>query len=43
MMTSSVTLLTEREHFVRQWQTALSEHEIASRVVAPSDLADAVD
>jgi DNA-binding XRE family transcriptional regulator len=43
MMTSSVTLLTEREHFVQQWRTALSEHEIVSRVVAPSDLASAVD
>lgn len=43
MMTSSVTLLTEREHFVQQWQRALSEHDIVSKVVAPSHLAKAVD
>ena len=42
-MTLSVTLLTEREHFVRQWRQALTKHDIESKVVAPSDLADAVD
>ena len=41
-MTPSVTLLTEREHVVRQWQQALTKHDIESKVVAPSDLADAV-
>lgn len=39
----SVTLLTDRDHVVQQWQQALSKHDIASRVVAPSDLANAVD
>jgi DNA-binding XRE family transcriptional regulator len=43
MMTPSVTLLTEREPVVRQWRQALTKHDIASRVVAPSDLANAVD
>jgi DNA-binding XRE family transcriptional regulator len=42
MMTPSVTLLTEREHVVRQWQEALTKHDIESKVVALSDLADAV-
>jgi len=42
-MTRSVTLLTERDHVVQQWRQALSEHHIASRVVAPGDLANAVD
>ena len=41
-MTLSVTLLTEREHFVRQWRQALTKHDIESKVVAPSDLANAV-
>lgn len=41
-MTPSVTLLTEREHVVRQWQEALTKHDIESKVVALSDLADAV-
>lgn len=41
-MTPSVTLLTEREHVVRQWQEALTKHDIESKVVAPSGLADAV-
>jgi DNA-binding XRE family transcriptional regulator len=42
-MTPSVTLLTEREHVVRQWRQALTKHDIESKVVAPSDLANAVD
>ena len=42
-MTPSVTLLTEREHVVQQWRHALMKHDIKSKVVAPSDLADAVD
>jgi len=41
-MTPSVTLLTDRDHVVQQWRQALSKHNIASRVVAPADLADAV-
>jgi len=43
MMTPSVTVLTEREHVVRQWREALAKHDIESRVVAPSDLANAVE
>jgi DNA-binding XRE family transcriptional regulator len=43
MMTPSVTLLTDRDHVVQQWQQALSKHDITSRVVAPADLAKAVD
>jgi DNA-binding XRE family transcriptional regulator len=43
MMTPSVTLLTEREPVVRQWRQALTKHDIESKVVAPSDLANAVD
>jgi DNA-binding XRE family transcriptional regulator len=43
MMTLSVTLLTERQHIVRQWREALTKHDIVSKVVAPSDLANAVD
>ena len=42
-MTLSVTLLTDREHVVRPWQQALTEHHIESKVVAPHDLANAVD
>lgn len=41
-MTGSVTLLTEREHVVQQWQEALTDNGIESRVVAPSDLESAV-
>jgi DNA-binding XRE family transcriptional regulator len=43
MMTPSVTLLTEREHVVRQWRQALTKHDIESKVVAPADLANAID
>ncbi|MBW1762745.1 MAG: hypothetical protein JRJ64_14865, partial [Deltaproteobacteria bacterium] len=43
MMTPSVTLLTEREHVVQQWRQALTKHDIEPKVVAPSDLANAVD
>ena len=42
-MTLSVTLLTEREHVVQQWRQALTKHDIKSKVVAPSGLANAVD
>ncbi len=42
-MTLSVTLLTEREHLAEHWQQALSKHGIASKVVAPTELANAVD
>jgi DNA-binding XRE family transcriptional regulator len=42
-MTPSVTLLTEREHVVQQWRQALGKHDIDSTVVAPNDLANAVD
>ncbi len=42
-MTLSVTLLTDREHVVRPWQQALTKHDIESKVVAPTDLASAVD
>lgn len=41
-MTGSVTLLTEREHIAQQWQEALSDNGIVSRVVAPSDLGGAI-
>lgn len=41
-MTGSVTLLTEREHVAQQWGEALSDKGIKSRVVAPSDLVNAV-
>lgn len=40
-MTSSVTLLTKREHVARQWRDALGKHGVESKVVAPSDLANA--
>ncbi|MGB5695620.1 MAG: helix-turn-helix domain-containing protein [Polyangiales bacterium] len=43
MMTPSVTLLTEREQLVEQWRPALERHGIEPRMVAPSNLADAVD
>ncbi len=43
MMTPSVTLLTEREHVVQQWRQALTKHDIESKVVAPADLANAID
>jgi DNA-binding XRE family transcriptional regulator len=43
MMTLSVTLVTEREHIVRQWQQALTKHDIESKVVPLGDLANAVD
>ena len=42
-MTSSVTLLTERESVAQQWRDALRKHDVEPRVVAPSDLANAVD
>jgi len=42
-MTLSVTLVTEREHIVRQWQQALTKHDIESKVVPLGDLANAVD
>ncbi len=42
-MTLSVTLLTEREQVVQQWREALTTHGIESNVVAPSELASAVD
>lgn len=42
-MTLGVTLLTEREHVVEQWQQALTKHDIESKVVAPGELADAID
>jgi DNA-binding XRE family transcriptional regulator len=41
-MTGSVTLLTEREHVAQQWEEALSDNGIESRVVEPSGLANAV-
>jgi len=41
-MPASVTLLTEREHVAQQWGDALSGNGIESRVVSPSDLADAI-
>ena len=42
-MTLSVTLLTEREQVVQQWRQALAKHGIESNVVAPGDLAEAVN
>lgn len=42
-MTLSVTLLTERERLAQRWQQALAKHGIESKVVAPTDLASAVD
>ena len=42
-MTASVTLLTEREQIAQQWQTALRKHDVETKVVAPSDLSNAVD
>ena len=42
-MTRSVTLLTERQHIVRQWREALTKHDIELKVIAPGDLANAVD
>jgi DNA-binding XRE family transcriptional regulator len=42
-MTPSVTLLTEREQLVQQWRPVLSQHGIETRVVAPSQLANAVE
>jgi len=42
-MTSSVTLLTERERVAQQWREALRKHDVQSMVVAPSDLANAAD
>ena len=41
-MTLSVTLLTERDQLAQQWQQALGKHGIESKVVAPTDLANAV-
>ena len=41
-MTLSVTLLTEREQVVQQWQEALATHGIESNVVAPTELGSAV-
>lgn len=41
-MTLSVTLLTEREQVVQQWQEALTTHGIESTVVAPTELGSAV-
>jgi DNA-binding XRE family transcriptional regulator len=43
MMTSSVTLLTERERVAQQWRDALGKHEVQCMVVAPSELASAAD
>ncbi|MDH3199533.1 MAG: helix-turn-helix domain-containing protein [Myxococcales bacterium] len=42
-MTVSVTLLTEREHVAQQWGQALANNGIQTRVVAPSELANALD
>jgi DNA-binding XRE family transcriptional regulator len=42
-MTPSVTLLTEREQVAQQWREALRKHDVESKVVAPSDLPNAVD
>ena len=42
-MTLSVTLVTEREHIVQQWQEALTKHGIESKVVAPSELPNAIE
>ncbi|UCH30809.1 MAG: helix-turn-helix transcriptional regulator [Myxococcales bacterium] len=41
-MTLSVTLLTEREQLAQRWQQALTQHGIESKVVAPTDLSNAV-
>jgi DNA-binding XRE family transcriptional regulator len=43
MMTLSVTLLTEREPLARRWQDALTKHDIDARVIAPNELASAVN
>ena len=40
-MTSSVTLLTERERVAQQWRDALSNYDVPCKVVPPSDLANA--
>ncbi len=42
-MTSSVTLLTERERVAQQWRDALGKHGIQSKVVSPSELANAAE
>ena len=42
-MTSSVTLLTERERIAQQWRDALRKHDVPCKVVPPSDLANASD
>lgn len=41
-MTSEITLLTERTNVAQQWQLALSNHGLESKVVGPSHLARAV-
>ena len=41
-MTSEITLLTERTNVAQQWQLALSNHGLESKVVSPSHLARAV-
>lgn len=43
MMTSSVTLLTERERVAQQWREALRKHAVETKVVAPGDLSNAVN
>jgi DNA-binding XRE family transcriptional regulator len=43
MMTLSVTLLMEREPLAQRWQQALRKHGIECKVVAPTDLASAID
>jgi DNA-binding XRE family transcriptional regulator len=40
-MTSSVTLLTEREQVAQQWRDALGKHGVDAKVMMPSDLANA--
>jgi len=40
-MTSSVTLLTEREQVAQQWRAALGKHGVDAKVMMPSDLANA--
>ncbi|NNK07280.1 MAG: helix-turn-helix transcriptional regulator [Myxococcales bacterium] len=42
-MTSSVTLLTERERVEQHWRDALRKHDVSCRVMPPSNLADASD
>lgn len=42
-MTLSVTLLTEREPLAQRWQQALQKHGIESKMVAPADIANAVN